>query len=176
MKSTLTILMFLLLPMLANGQEGGIVVSSAAVNGAVTTEDVAGKNDTAPVDTGMVYLLNVVDRDGVKLPEVEIKEVTIVATPRTGRNGSNGFDVWYAQQARMIYNIKKVYPYSQIIKDRMSFVNDTLMELRTDRERKDYIKEFEKSIFAEFEGDVRKMTFTQGEILLKLIQGDTKHL
>ena len=57
----------------------------------------------------------------------------------------------------------------------MSLVNDTLMKLRTDRERRAYIKEFEKSIFAEFEGDVRKMTITQGEILLKLIDRETKN-
>ncbi len=175
MKLTISILLLFLMPMLAYGQEGGSAVSSASVNGAATSENVVGDNDPTPVDTGMVYLLNVVDRDGEKLPEVEIKEVTIVASPRTGRNGSNGFDTWYAQQARMIYNIKKVYPYSQIIKERMSVVNDTLLEMRTDRERKEYIKEFEKSIFAEFEGDVRKMTFTQGEILLKLIDRETQN-
>ncbi len=174
MKLEITILLLLLLSVPANGQDGGGAVPSALAGG-TSTGDVAGENDAAPVDTGMVYLLNIVDRDGERLPEVEIKEVVIVSTPRTGKKGSNGFEAWYAEQTRMIYNIKKVYPYSQIIKERMSLVNDTLVKLRTDRERRAYIKEFEKSIFAEFEGDVRKMTITQGEILLKLIDRETKN-
>ena len=176
MKATVSILLFSLMPTFLFGQN--VSTSSVSLNtpnGIIATESSNDNTGATTVDTGMVYLINMVERDGVELPEIEIKEVTIVASPKNDRRGSNGFDAWYAKQARMIYNIKKVYPYSQIIKERMSLVNDTLQELRTDRERKEYIKEFEKSIFAEFEGDVRKMTFTQGEILLKLIDRETQN-
>ncbi len=176
MKVTLSIVLLSLLPALIFGQSvDSRSVLSDTSDSFVGTEDDMESRDTAPVDTGMVYLLNMVERNGEELPEIEIKEVTIVASPRNEKKGSNGFDAWYAQQARMIYNIKKVYPYSQIVKERMSVVNDSLLEMSNDRERREYIKEFEKSVFQEFEGDVRKMTFTQGEILLKLIDRETQN-
>jgi hypothetical protein len=45
--------------------------------------------------------------------------------------------------------------------------------LKTDRERKAYIKRVEKELFAEFEPHVRKMTISQGKMLIKLINRET---
>lgn len=132
-------------------------------------------NSTA-TDTGRVFLLNMVERDGVELPELEIKEVTIVAaSSRNDKKSEKAARSRWAQYTRLVYNIKKTYPYSRIVKERMDMVNDTLMVLQTDKERRQYMKEFEKSIFNEFEGDMRKMTITQGQILIKLVDRETQN-
>jgi len=134
-----------------------------------------GQDNGGGADTGRVYLLNMVERNGEELPEVEIKEVTIVASLEGNRSSERTLEEWYRKHTRLIYNIRKVYPFSQIVKERMAEVNDTLMSIKSEKARKAYLTEFEKSVFAEFEGEVRKMTITQGQILIKLIDRETQN-
>jgi hypothetical protein len=53
-----------------------------------------------------------------------------------------------------------------------------LLTLTTDKERKQYINEVEKQILDEYEEELKKLTITQGRILLKLIDreiGETSY-
>jgi len=70
---------------------------------------------------------------------------------------------------RLIYNVKKVYPYSQIAKLKYYEINQNLAKLNTEKERKEYLKKVEKELFKEYEDEIRSLTITQGRILLKLI-------
>ena len=65
------------------------------------------RNDTLP---DKFYLLQKVKRDGVTLPEVEIKEVTVVARPGPARRNE------YRKYERLICNMKKVYPYALMVR------------------------------------------------------------
>ena len=47
------------------------------------------------------------------------------------------------------------------------------MKVTKERERKEYIKKVEKDLFAEFEGEIRNMTVSEGRILIKLIDRET---
>ncbi len=123
-------------------------------------------NDTIP---GRSYLLQNVKRDGVTLPEVEIKEVTVLAHP----NISNKRDL--RKYERLVYNLKKVYPYAFMVRLKLNKVNEDLLNVNTEKERKDYLKGVEKNIFAQYEGDVRDMTITQGRLLIKLIDRETQN-
>jgi hypothetical protein len=52
------------------------------------------------------------------------------------------------------------------------------MTLNTEKERRKYLNEVEKGIMAEYEDDIRRLTITQGKILLKLIDreiGETSY-
>ena len=64
------------------------------------------KGDSLP---DRFYLLHEVERDGVKLPEVEIKEATIHARTERARRSE------YRQYEKLVYNIRKVYPYALIV-------------------------------------------------------------
>ncbi|MDO9340091.1 MAG: DUF4294 domain-containing protein [Bacteroidales bacterium] len=124
------------------------------------------KNDTLPE---RFYLLQKVKRDGITMPEVEIKEVTVVARTRSaGRNE-------YRKYERLIYNIKKVYPYALIVRIRLNQVNEELKSITSEKERKNYIKDVEKDVFAEYEDDMLNMTITQGRLLIKLIDRETQN-
>jgi hypothetical protein len=49
------------------------------------------------------------------------------------------------------------------------------MDFQTEKERKEYLKNVEKDVFAQYEGDMRQMTITQGRLLIKLIDRETQN-
>ncbi|MEI8225361.1 MAG: DUF4294 domain-containing protein [Bacteroidota bacterium] len=135
--------------------------------------DVTGQKDTLKQKNDTLqdrfYFLQNVKRDGITMPEVEIKEVTVVARP--GSAGRNE----YRKYERLIYNIKKVYPYALIVRIRLNQVNEEMKSITSEKERKNYIKDVEKDVFAEYEGDMVNMTITQGRLLIKLIDRETQN-
>lgn len=115
------------------------------------------------------YLLQKVKRDGVTMPEVEIKEVTVVARPGPARRNE------YRKYEKLINNVKKVYPYALMVREKMNKVNEDLKDITGEKGRKEYIKNVEKDVFAEYEDDIRNMTITQGRLLIKLIDRETQN-
>lgn len=103
------------------------------------------------------------------MPEVEIKEVTILAPPKTEKKSD------LRKYDRLVYNIKRVYPYAIMVRLRLSQVNDELNNITDEKKRKEYIKNVEKDVFAEYEGDISQMTITQGRLLIKLIDRETQN-
>jgi hypothetical protein len=75
----------------------------------------------------------------------------------------------------MVYNVKKVYPYCIIVRESLKEVNDTLESFNSDKERRRFLKDFEKDVFKNYEGDMRTMTITQGRILIKLVDRETQN-
>ncbi|HLN20078.1 MAG TPA: DUF4294 domain-containing protein [Bacteroidales bacterium] len=125
-------------------------------------------NDSVP---GRTYLIQNVERNGEVLPEIEIKEVTVIGRPSKETSKKSE----YRKYERLIYNLKKVYPYALVVRRKLDEVNQTMLQIKTDKERKEYIKEFEKNIFGEYEDDIRNMTITQGRLLIKLIDRETQN-
>jgi len=52
-------------------------------------------------------------------------------------------------------------------------MNAHFVSLKSDKQRKDYVKQVEKELMAEFEDDLRNLTITQGHLLIKLIDRET---
>ncbi len=79
---------------------------------------------------------------------------------------------------RLIRNVKKAYPYAKLAKKKYDEVNAHFLTLKTERAKKEYIKQVEQEIKDEFEGDLKNLTITQGRILIKLIDreiGETSY-
>jgi hypothetical protein len=74
---------------------------------------------------------------------------------------------------RTIYNVKRAYPYAKIAHQRLTVLERKLKEMSNERERKEYRKEAEKEIMKEFEDEVKRLTISQGIILVKLIDRET---
>jgi len=130
-------------------------------------DSVRQENDLLP---DRVFFIQQVERDGVVMPEIEIREVTII-----GGSGRSATARDYRRNERLIYNVKRVYPYAVIARERLSIVNRELESLEGDRERRAYLNEVEKNLFSEFKDDLMKMTITQGKILIKLIDRETQN-
>jgi hypothetical protein len=76
---------------------------------------------------------------------------------------------------KVVRNVKAVYPYSIIIKNIFVETEFVLKNMDSNKERKKYIDEKEKELKREFEDDIRNMTYSQGRILIKLVDRETKH-
>lgn len=101
------------------------------------------------------------------LPVLELPEVRVYER--------RDFEYLYLKRRyrRMILNVKRAYPYAQIAGVRLKELDDHLLTLDSEKEQREYINQAEKEIMQEFEKEVRKLTVTQGIILVKLIDRET---
>jgi len=74
---------------------------------------------------------------------------------------------------RLIYHVKKAYPYARIAGVKLKELDRHLATLPGEKERKAYIELSENEIMDEFEEEVKHLTITQGIILVKLIDRET---
>ncbi len=70
---------------------------------------------------------------------------------------------------KLVRDVKKTLPYSKLITKVIKETNDTLIHMRSDRDRDRYMKKFEKEIYKKYESSFKKMTFSQGKLLIRLI-------
>lgn len=115
-----------------------------------------------------VYLLQNVTRNGETLPEIEIEEVNVIRK----MNLKERFKWW--KYRRLVRLVKKVYPYSIVVRERLAEVNDTLTKLNGDIERRKFLRNYEKDLFGEYEDEIKHMSITEGKILIKLIDRETQ--
>lgn len=104
---------------------------------------------------------------GDSIPHMELDEVAIFAPP-VFKNRRDARRYW-----RLVYNLKKVLPYSKIVAGVVMQVDSKLSQLETDKQRRQYIKSMEDSLWGQYEADLRKMTVSQGRLLFKLVDRET---
>jgi len=78
-----------------------------------------------------------------------------------------------ARFTRLRWNVHKVYPYAVRVSEVLEQVDAEMASLPDDKTRKEYLKTTEKSLFGSYEDDIRKMTRSQGKILVKLVHRQT---
>ncbi len=79
----------------------------------------------------------------------------------------------YRRYSRLVRYVKKVYPYSRIVSEQLTEIHNHLDDYKTEKEKKEYLKRKENELKEQFEGKLRKLTYTQGRILVKLINRET---
>lgn len=114
-----------------------------------------------------MHVLNAVIINNDTLPNINLKEI-IILPPRTFTNRRQRRRYW-----RLVYNIKKVYPFSKIASESLLEINDTLLTMKSKREQKRYIKKVQNEMFIKYKGQLKKLTITQGRILIKLVDRET---
>ena len=67
----------------------------------------------------------------------------------------------------------KVYPYAKLASEQLEQLNDSLGKIKKKRKRKKYTKKVQKYIEEEFSAELKKLTRTEGQILVKLIYRQT---
>jgi len=67
----------------------------------------------------------------------------------------------------------RVYPYAKIAADRLDTLTSRLGGIKKNRQKKKYIKRIEKFIYDEFEVELKKLSRSQGSILIKLVHRQT---
>jgi hypothetical protein len=98
----------------------------------------------------------------VELNEVDIMTFRIIESKRE-----------YKRLTKLIRNVKKVYPYAKLAGIKLNQYEEILLNASSDKERKQILKQAEKEIQAEYGNDLKNLTFSQGKILIKLVDRET---
>lgn len=67
----------------------------------------------------------------------------------------------------------KVYPYAKLAAEKLVELNDSISKIKKKRQQKRYTKKVQKYIEGEFSDRLKKLTRTEGQILIKLIHRQT---
>lgn len=90
---------------------------------------------------------------------------------------SNVKDTISAEERKNLALLKrrtlKVYPFAKTAAERLSLLSLNMSKLKTDREKKKYSKIVENYLQDEFEGQLKKLSRKEGQILVKLIYRQT---
>lgn len=126
---------------------------------------------------GLVFLLEaqeiniivtkatVIDGDTIPLIGLRQVEVVSLSIPKT-KKGKR-------QLTKLVKNIKKVYPYAKLAGFQLSKYEDMLLAAESDKERRKIMKIAEQEIKEEYGEDLKGLTFSQGKILIKLLDRET---
>jgi hypothetical protein len=98
---------------------------------------------------------------------IDIPEVFILL-PRKFKNKREETRYW-----KLVRDLKITYPYAVLIKQKMEELNAKFLTLHTDKERKAYVKQAEKELRSEYEGELTDLTISQGRLLIKLVDRET---
>lgn len=74
---------------------------------------------------------------------------------------------------RMVYNVRRTYPYAVLAKERMDRYNAMKAEVSKKKDQRKYLREEEAAIKRDFMEDLKNMTRSQGAILIKLLARQT---
>lgn len=74
---------------------------------------------------------------------------------------------------RMVYNVRRTYPYAVLAKERMDQYNAMKAAVSKKKEQRKYLREEEAAIKRDFMEDLKNMTRSQGAILIKLLARQT---
>ena len=75
---------------------------------------------------------------------------------------------------RYVEKVKKVYPYAKMAGEMLQEYEPKYLALDDDRERRKMMKDIEQQLMDEYEDDLKRMTISEGRILLKLIDRETR--
>jgi len=118
-----------------------------------------GGNDalTPTVKVGKVLV------DGDSIQYMEMSNVYVYPEPT--------FESKRQQQAymRLVKNVKKVLPMAKEARQLLIETAEYIETLPTQKERDEHLKRVEASIVAEYKPKMKKLTFSQGKLLIKLI-------
>lgn len=76
---------------------------------------------------------------------------------------------------RLARHVKKVYPYAKLAGMEFQKVEAKLDSVDGYRKRREIAKKVEEKIKTRYEDELKKLKFTQGRILIKLIDRETSH-
>ena len=70
---------------------------------------------------------------------------------------------------KLIRDVKKTLPYAKIIYSTLIETYEYIMTLPTEKEREDHLKRIEKDLYDEYMPVLKKMSLSQGKLLIKLV-------
>ena len=132
---------------------------------ALFLSNTADAQDTAN-DTIQVAMYVKIDRayyQGDSIPNMTLHEFYKTA-PKTFKNERQR-----NKYNKLVRDVRYVFPYAKLTRQILIETHDYLETIEDEKEKKRHIKAVEKGIRKQYEPTVRKITKTQGKLLVKLI-------
>ena len=114
--------------------------------------------DSAPLDLEDYILVKTGDTLTIDLDEFAVLPKHNFTSPEDAR-----YYYWFKRK------VFKAYPYAKIASQRLDSLNSRLNRIKTKRAKIKYTKRAQKYLEGEFTDQLKKMTRTEGRILIKLI-------
>lgn len=70
---------------------------------------------------------------------------------------------------KLVRDVKRTLPYAKMVYETLIETYEYMETLPTDKERQAHLKRMEKELFKEYKPELKKLTFSQGKLLIKLI-------
>ncbi len=100
----------------------------------------------------------------IKIAGVEVFDFKMFKTKKQARRNT-----------RLIRNVKKVYPWAKLAGQKLREYEQVLSEVEKERQKRKIMRQVEKEIHDQYGNELKKLTISQGKILIKLIDRETQN-
>ena len=108
-----------------------------------------------------------IEGDSIYKKEIDLNEV-VIYNPVEFVNNKERLDYFVLKR-----KVSKVYPYAKMASERLKKLNSRLDKITSKRKKKKYTRMLEKFLQNELTAELRRLTRTEGQILVKLIYRET---
>lgn len=98
---------------------------------------------------------------------VELKEVTLLSKLNFKNREDRNYYYWLRKK------VHKAYPFAKLTQERLKVINNNLNLISSKRQKKIYLKRLQEYFEGEFTDQLKKLTTTEGRILINLIHRQT---
>ncbi len=106
----------------------------------------------------------IIRNDSLTIP---LDEILVLDRRKFKSKNERKYYYWYYKK------VQKAYPFAQIAADTLVEINKQLEGIKSNRKRKKKIKSIQTYMEGEFSDELKKLTKTEGRILIKLIHRQT---
>jgi len=108
--------------------------------------------------------LYIIKNDSLTIP---LDEILVFKNRKFKSKTERKYYYWYYKK------VHNAYPYATLASDKMIEINKELEGVKSKRKRKKHIKKIQKYMEGEFTDQLKKLTRTEGRILIKLVNRQT---
>ena len=98
---------------------------------------------------------------------INFSEITLLPKPKFQSNEDIRYYLWFRRK------VFKAYPYAELASKRLDSLNARLDRIPSKSRKRKYTRQVQSYIEGEFTDQIKKMTKTEGRILIKLIHRQT---
>lgn len=98
---------------------------------------------------------------------IELDEVFLLKKINLASSYERKYYYWFRKK------VLNAYPYAQIAADSLEILNENLNKIKSKKKKKVYTKKMQKYMEEEFTDQLKKLTRTEGRILIKLLHRQT---
>jgi hypothetical protein len=106
----------------------------------------------------------IIRNDSLTIP---LDEIVVIDKRSFDSDKERRYYFWYYKK------VHRAYPFATLASEKLSEINEELEGIKSKRKRKKHIKKIQKYMEGEFADQLKKLTRTEGRILIKLVYRQT---